>query len=100
MSGVVPSGVTVIDGESYGIRLDDPTGKPPSVTVTIEDRVPDEVELGSFASSFNVIYTVDAHSRMQRDALKFSVYNALVSGTVPILQCFLMILRPPAEHQS
>jgi hypothetical protein len=84
----VPSGVVAIDGEAFGIRLDDPTGKAPSVTVTIEEQSTAAVELGSNASRFSLVYTIDAQSRRQRDALKHVVFTALTETAVPIYTAF------------
>lgn len=42
-SGIMPSGVSITDGESYGVRLEDPTGMNPAVTVTLPDaQIPDD----------------------------------------------------------
>ena len=49
-SQIVPSGVTVIDGQEYGIRLDDPVGQSPSIAVTVGDMTNAALELGSYAT--------------------------------------------------
>lgn len=88
LRGIMPSGVFVVDGEAYGVRLDDPQGQPPTVTVTIDDIGDFPVELGGLASQVSVIYTIDAQSRLQRDALKSIVYSGLRHTDVPVYSAF------------
>lgn len=85
---IVPSGVEVTGGESYGIRLDDPTGKSPAVTVTVPDLREQGLELGSFGTSYSVIFTISALSRMQRDALKDIVRSGILYNQLPIYSNF------------
>lgn len=87
-SGILPSGVIVTDGESYGIRLEDPTGKNPAVTVTLPDVTDSAIELGSFGSSYSAIFTISARSRMQRDALKDIVRSGILYNQIPIYSNF------------
>lgn len=86
--GIAPSGVAVVDGEAYGVRLDDPTGQSPSVTVSIEGLTTVDIELGSPASCYSVIFSVYAKSRLQRDALKQMIYSALDTSEIPIYSDF------------
>ena len=88
VSMFVPSGVYVVDGESYGIRLDDPAGKQPSIAVNIEQSSDISIELGSFATRFDVVLTISAKSRIQRDALKTIVHSGILSNVVPIYTSF------------
>lgn len=81
---IVPSGVEVTDGESYGIRLDDPTGKSPAVTVTMPESRDQALELGSFGTAYSVIFTISAVSRMQRDALKSIVHSGILLNQIPV----------------
>lgn len=84
VSQIVPSGVTVVDGESYGIRLEDPSGKSTSVAVTVEDRTQTALELGSFATEYSCVFTINATSRIQRDALTTIVYSGLLFNDIPV----------------
>lgn len=79
---IAPSGVAVIEGESYGVRVADPRIVAPSITVTFYDNESSAVELGSDSLEFQVVYTLTGKSHIQRDALKDAVYNGLTS--VPI----------------
>ncbi len=89
---IVPSGVEVTDGESYGIRLDDPSGKSPAVTVTMPDYRDQSLELGSFGTSYSVIFTISAVSRMQRDALKDIVRSGILFNQLPIYSNFIQFV--------
>lgn len=89
---IVPSGVEVTDGESYGIRLEDPTGKNPAVTVTMPDLRDQPLELGSFGTSHSVIFTISALSRMQRDALKDIVRSGILYNQIPIYSDFTQFI--------
>jgi hypothetical protein len=88
MRTAMPPEVTVVDGESHGVRLDDPTGKPPSVTVTIDGMSSADIELGSIAAAYGLIYTVDAQSRTQRDAIKSLLFTTLTQQSVPVYTAF------------
>lgn len=84
-----PLSVFVVDGASYGVRLDDPTGQSPVVTVTMEDVGDLPIELGSLSSSISVTYTIDAQSRTQRDALKTIVYSGIRhTPRIPVYSAF------------
>jgi len=78
ISQLVPSGVVVVEGESYGVRTDDPTGKQPSIAVQLDDISDSDIELGSFGTRYPLILTIAAKSRLQRDALKSIVYSGLM----------------------
>jgi len=80
--------VPVIEGNSYGIRLEDPVGKSPSVVVEMKDIKTASVELGSDGSEHEVVYSVNALSRRQRDALKYLVYQILKKRRIPIYSRF------------
>lgn len=80
---IVPSGVDVVEGEDYGIRLDDPTGLNPSVAVTMGDINSVNMELGSAGTSYMCSCVINAKSRVQRDALKQIVYGSLVYTSIP-----------------
>lgn len=85
---VVPDTVFVVEGESYGIDQDDGTGKSPAVTVTLDSMRSTPLELGSTGEEFNVVYTITARSRIQRDALKYVVYSGLVFSPIRIYDDF------------
>jgi hypothetical protein len=85
---IVPSGVVVVDGQEFGIRVDDPTGKSPSVAVTIGDTGNAALELGSFGTQYPVYFTINAKSRMQRDALKDIVRSGVYQNLIPIYSDF------------
>lgn len=89
VSQIIPSGVQVVDGESYGIRLDDPVGKSPSIAVTIEQSQDVAIELGSPSIQFNTTLTINAVSRLQRDALKSIVHSGLVNNQIPVYDSFV-----------
>jgi hypothetical protein len=85
----LPSGIAVIEGESYGVRQVDPRIKSPSVTVTIRDTNDAAVELGSDSSvSFQVLYTISAKSRLQRDAVKDIIYSGILHRPITIYSDF------------
>jgi hypothetical protein len=75
---VIPSGVAVQEGESYGVRQLDPKAKAPSVTITVRDMDTSGFELGSVGSSSRIVYTVAAKSRAQRDAIKDLLYSGIL----------------------
>lgn len=79
-----PSGVVVVSGENYGIRFDDPTGKNPSIAVNLEDISDLAIELGSGGAQFVCSLTINAKSRLQRDALKSIIFNNISNSAVPI----------------
>lgn len=87
-SSVVPSGVAVVEGENYGIRFEDPTGKNPSIAINIEEVQDAALELGAQGTSFVISCTVNALSRLQRDALKQIVYSGLVYGAIPYYDAY------------
>ncbi|SRR5258706_14931085 len=74
---IVPSGVTVTEGESYGVMVEDPTMQIPSVAVIIDDLNETDIELGSFSSSYGFTLSIAGRSRLQRDALKSILFDAL-----------------------
>lgn len=86
---IVPSGVIVVGGQDYGIRLDDPTGQIPSVAVTMGDIGNADLELGSFGTEYPITFVVNAQSRMQRDALKSIVRSGIYNNTIPIYSDFI-----------
>jgi hypothetical protein len=85
---IIPSGVIVVDGQDYGIRVDDPVGKLPSVAITIGDTGNAALELGSFGTEYPVIFTINAQSRLQRDALKSIVRSGIMQNVIPIYSDF------------
>lgn len=87
-SGIAPSGVAVVEGESYGVQYDPPTGRNPSIAVDVGDITEANVELGSFASSYFATFHITAQSRKQRDALKSLVYSGCVHNEIPIYSAF------------
>lgn len=95
----VPSGVSVIEGESYGVRQMTPTTARPSVTVTLKDTASADVELGSYALSFGVVYTVAGASRLQRDALKDVVYSGILHAPLTIYRDFTVNNTPVTAAQ-
>ena len=88
MTTIVPDTVFVVEGESYGIDLDDGSGKSPAVTVTLDEMHSDAFEMGSMGSTFGVKYTITAKSRVQRDALKQLVYSGLLYHPIYIYDSF------------
>lgn len=76
------------DGESYGVRLDDPRGQSPSVAVVIDQSGPIPIELGSNSIQFNATITISALSRFQRDALKSIVMSGLFHKEIPVYGAF------------
>lgn len=88
VSRVVPEQVAVIEGENYGIRLEDPTGKNPSVAVNVEEITDASLELGSAATSIILSCTLNAQSRRQRDALKATIYSGLIHETIPLYSSY------------
>jgi len=87
-SQIVPSGITVVDGQEYGIRLDDPVGKSATVAVTLGDVTNANIELGSPATEYPVYFTINALSRLQRDALKTILRSGIYSHQIPIYSDF------------
>jgi hypothetical protein len=85
---ITPSGIDVTDGQSYGVRMEDPDGKVPSVTVTITNTEDQSLELGSVGTSYFAVFTISAKSRMQRDALKDVVHSGILFNQVPIYSDF------------
>lgn len=85
---IVPSGVVVVDGQSYGIRFDDPTGQPTAVAVTITSTTDQPLELGSIGTSYKTVFTINATSRMQRDALKDIIRSGLAYHQIPVYSTF------------
>jgi len=85
---ILPSGVIAVDGQEYGIRVDDPVGKSPSVAVTLGDISNAALELGTIGSNYPVIFTINAKSRMQRDALKDIIRSGIMYQQIPIYSDF------------
>lgn len=85
---IIPSGVSVIDGESYGIRLEDPTALPPAVAVSIDVVREAGLELGSIGTHYPAVFTISGKSRQQRDALKDIVRSGLAFNPIPIYSDF------------
>lgn len=84
LSFIVPSGISVVDGDAYGVRYEDPSGKNPAITITLDDTETEAIELGSIGSRVSIIYTVTAQSKLQRNYLKDLVYNYLTQTTIPV----------------
>jgi len=91
-NGIVPSGVVVVDGQEYGIRVDDPEGQTPSVAITIGDIENAYLELGSFATNYPVYFVINAQSRLQRDALKDIVRSGIYNNVIPIYSDFTQFI--------
>lgn len=87
-SGILPSGIPAIEGESYGVRFISPAGVNPSVAVTLEDIISSDRELGSISTDYNAVFTISARSRMQREALKQIVYSGLMFNSIPIYSAY------------
>lgn len=87
-SGIVPSGIEVVEGESYGVRFEDPRGRNPSVTVALDNMTEASLELGSPATEYLVGFTINAQSRRQRDAIKTIVYSGCLFNLIPIYSSF------------
>lgn len=85
---IVPSGVVVVDGQEYGIRVDDPTVSYPSVAVTMGDISNAQLELGSYATEYPVTFVINAQSRIQRDALKDILRSGIYNNVIPIYSDF------------
>lgn len=85
---IMPSGVVVVDGESYGIRMEDPSGQSPSVAVTLDSVEDTALELGSIGSAYKAVFTISARSRMQRDALKDIVRSGLAYNPIAVYSDF------------
>jgi len=79
-----PSGVTVVSGEGYGVRFLDPSGANPSLSVEVQDMTDHAFELGSGGAIFVCSITINAASRLQRDALKSIVFENIANAVVPI----------------
>lgn len=88
MSQIVPSGVQVVDGESYGVRTESTSNTIPSVAVTLGDVQESPIELGSFGFQYGVNYTITATSRLQRDALKSIIMSGLMYTQIGIYDNF------------
>jgi len=87
-SGIAPSGVSVVEGESYGVRFDPPIGRNPSIAVDIGDITEANIELGSFGSFYFATFHITAQSRKQRDALKSVVYSGCIHREIPVYSSF------------
>ncbi len=87
-SGIAPSGVTTVEGQSYGVRYLPPTGKNPSIAVSVEDVTESHVELGSISTDYFVTFHITAQSRKQRDALKYIVYSGCLTRPIPLYSSF------------
>lgn len=85
---IVPSGVTVVDGQEYGIRVDDPTGQVPSIAVTMGTTDNAALELGSFGTEYPATFVINAQSRLQRDALKYIVRSGLYNNDIAVYSMF------------
>lgn len=82
--GFAPSGITVVSGESYGVRFIDPGGKVPSLSVQMEITTDAALELGSGGAYHVCSVTVYALSRLQRDALKSLIFNNFSNAVIPV----------------
>lgn len=86
---LAPSGVSVVEGQSYGVRYLPPTGKNPSIAVAVEDMREEPIELGTTGSAnYFTTFHVTAASRKQRDALKYIVYSGCMTVPVPLYSSF------------
>lgn len=89
MRTILPSNIFVVDGESYGVRQIDPYVKSPSVTVSLGDISSADVELGSISTSYPIVYTITADSRLQRDSVKDIVYSGLTRTRIVLYDDFV-----------
>lgn len=85
---IVPSGVTVVEGESYGVRYNPPLAVNPSVAIQVDDITEADLELGSFGTRYYTTFGIVAQSRKQRDALKTLVYSGCVHNRIPLYSSF------------
>lgn len=91
---IIPSGVVVVDGQEYGIRVDDPTGQSPSVAVVMDAEHDTAIELGSFSTSYPVYFSINAQSRQQRNALKDILRSGVHNNLIPIYSDFTTLFLP------
>lgn len=89
---IVPSGVTVVDGQNYGIRVDDPTYQLSSVAIALGDISNADLELGSFGTEYPIYFYINALSRLQRNALKDIVRSGIYNQTIPIYSDFIQFV--------
>ncbi len=85
---ILPSGVIVVDGQEYGIRLDDPSTQSPSVAIALGDVGNAALELGSFGTEYPVYFYINALSRLQRDAIKNILRSGIYNNSIPIYSDF------------
>ncbi len=83
-NNTVPSGVYVIDGEKYGIRLEDNAGKIPCLAFEIDEFLDTDIELGTMATRYKIVCNITANSKNQRNALKYFVYEELMKNSPEI----------------
>lgn len=76
-SFTISGGISVIDGGSYGVNLNDPRGKIPSIAIDVEDITQYDLELGSTNYEYFVSITVNELNKNRRDATTTYVVNAL-----------------------
>lgn len=88
MSQIVPSGVQVVDGESFGVRTENTSNIIPSIAVSLGDVAEADPELGSIGFRYNVNYTIVGTSRLQRDALKSIVMSGLSFTQIGVYNSF------------
>lgn len=84
----VPSGIKIVDGESYGVMRIEPGRTEPSIAVNIFDVQATDIELGSFGTEFTVVCTTAGKSRSQRDAINSIVYSGLMTRTFPVYTAY------------
>lgn len=99
-SQIVPSGVTVIEGEDYGIRVDDPSGQAPNIAIIVGDITNAELELGSFGTEYPIYFYINALSRLQRDAIKDIVRSGIYNNLIPIYTDFISQFIPSGAIQQ
>lgn len=88
-AAVTSTDIPVFSGQLYGINLEDPTGKSPSITVSVLDTESSVVELGSNATSIVVVFTIHSLNNMQREFLKSLVYLTLRDKEITIYKEFI-----------
>jgi hypothetical protein len=81
---IAPTGVEVRPGEDYGVRLDDPAGKSPSLSPKIDLTSPIDLEIGSDSTRHLISVFIHAKSRLQRNDLMTVVYSGLKTRQFPI----------------
>lgn len=94
---LVPSGILVVEGASYGVNFDDPTGQSPSVAVELNDTRDEDIELGGMGTTYDITITLNAKSRVQRDALKTVLRAGLLQNPMRVYSTFSGTSLVPAS---